>query len=380
MGDLVFPADFYVLDMEREGPKEVAPILLGRPFLRTARTKIDVSSGTLVMEVDGEVIHFDIFKAMKHPQDEATIHAMDVIDDLITDAQPMGADNVLAHTLQCSVYRKEDSLMMGEELVATLESLNISEPRCDSEIITLCSANKLFPSIEQAPKVELKPLPEQLKYMYLGEDETLPVIIKKNLREEQEAQLMELLRENKRAIGWTLADLSGISPDVCMHQLLLEDGAKPSREAQRRLNPIMMEVVQKEVLKLLDAGVIYRISDSKWVSPVHVVPKKRGITVEQNAEGELMPKRVQTGWRVCIDYRKLNGVTRKDHFPLSFMDQMLDRLAGKLHFFFLDGFSGYNQIPIAVKDQEKTTFTCPFGTFAFRRMSFGLCNAPGTFQ
>ncbi|CAM8880314.1 unnamed protein product [Rhodiola kirilowii] len=141
-----------------------------------------------------------------------------------------------------------------------------------------------------------------------------------------------------------------------------------------------MEVVQKEVQKLLDVDVIYPISDSQWVSPVHVVPKKTGITVELNAQGELVTKRIQNGWRVCIDYRKLNAVTRKDHFPLPFIDQMLDRLAGKPYFCFLDGFSGYNQIPIAAEDQEKTTFTCPFGTFAFRRMSFGLCNAPGTFQ
>ncbi|CAM9000347.1 unnamed protein product [Rhodiola kirilowii] len=141
-----------------------------------------------------------------------------------------------------------------------------------------------------------------------------------------------------------------------------------------------MEVVQKEIQKLLDADVIYPISDSQWVSPVHVVPKKTGITVEKNAEGEMVTTRVKNGWRMCIDYRKLNAVTRKDHFPLPFINQMLDRLAGKPYFCFLDGFSGYNQIPIAPEDQEKMTFTCPFGKFAFRRMSFGLCNAPDTFQ
>ncbi|CAM8978452.1 unnamed protein product [Rhodiola kirilowii] len=141
-----------------------------------------------------------------------------------------------------------------------------------------------------------------------------------------------------------------------------------------------MEIVQKEIQKLLDADVIYPISDSQWVSPVHIVPKKSGITVEEDAEGNMITTRIKNGWRMCIDYRKLNVVTRKDHFPLPFIDQMLDRLAGKSYFCFLDGFSGYNQIPIAPEDQEKTTFTCPFGTFAFRRMSFGLCNAPGTFQ
>ena len=143
---------------------------------------------------------------------------------------------------------------------------------------------------------------------------------------------------------------------------------------------MMKEVVRKEVLKWLNAGFIYAISDSSWVSPVHVVPKKGGFTVIRNEKNELIPTRTVIGWRVCIDYRKLNTATRKDHFPLPFIDQMLDRLAGHPHFCFLDGYSGYNQIAIAPEDQEKTTFTWPFGTFAFRRMSFGLCNAPGTFQ
>ncbi|CAN6707379.1 unnamed protein product [Malus baccata var. baccata] len=141
-----------------------------------------------------------------------------------------------------------------------------------------------------------------------------------------------------------------------------------------------MEVVKKEIIKFLDCGVIYPISDSHWVSPVQVVPKKSGVTVVKNAEDELVPNRIQTGWRVCINYRKLNNTTRKDHFPLPFIDQMLERLAGHSFYCFLDGYSGYNQIVIAPDDQEKTTFTCPFGTFAYRRMPFGLCNAPATFQ
>ncbi|CAL9001444.1 unnamed protein product [Prunus brigantina] len=156
-----------------------------------------------------------------------------------------------------------------------------------------------------------------------------------------------------------------------MHRILMEEDSKPSRDAQRRLNPNMKEVVRAEVLKLLDVGIIYPISDSKWVSPVQVVPKKSGITVVRNEKNELVPTRTITGWRVCIDYGKLNTSTRKDHFPLPFIDQMLDRLSGHAYYCFLDGFSGYNQIPIAPEDQEKTTFTCPFGTFAYRRMPFG---------
>ena len=142
----------------------------------------------------------------------------------------------------------------------------------------------------------------------------------------------------------------------------------------------MKEVIRKEVPKWLNAGFIYAISDSPWVSPVHVVPKKGGFTVIRNEKNELIPKRTVTGWRVCIDYRKLNTATRKDHHPLPFIDQMLDRLTGHLYYCFLDGYSGYNQIAIAPKDHEKTTFTCPYDTFAFRRMPFGLCNALVTFQ
>ncbi|GJR54049.1 reverse transcriptase domain-containing protein [Tanacetum coccineum] len=104
------------------------------------------------------------------------------------------------------------------------------------------------------------------------------------------------------------------------------------------------------------------------------------MTAVINNENELVPTRLVMGWRVCIDYRKLNEATRKDHFPLPFMDQMLERLAGNKYYCFLDGFSGYFQIPIDPKDQEKTTFTCPYRTLAYRRMPFGLCNAPSTFQ
>ena len=149
---------------------------------------------------------------------------------------------------------------------------------------------------------------------------------------------------------------------------------------RKRHNPLMKEVVRNEVLKWLNAGFIYAISYSSWVSPVHVVPKLGGFTVIRNEKNELIPTRTMTGWRVCIDYRKLNTTTRKDHYPLPFIDQKLDRLAGHPYFCFLDGYSSYNQIDIALDDQEKTTFTCPYDTFSFRRMPFGLCNAPATFQ
>jgi hypothetical protein len=177
-----------------------------------------------------------------------------------------------------------------------------------------------------------------------------------------------------------VANLRGIDPSICIHRIHLEEGARPSHEAQRRLNPNMKEVVMKEVVKLLDAGIIYPISDSKWISPTQVVPKKSGLTVVENAAVELIPQCTTTGWCVCIDYRKLNSHTRKDHFLLPFIDQILERLASQSYYCFLDGYSGYNQVAVDPQDQEMTTFTCPFGTFAYRRMPFGLCNAPATFQ
>ena len=155
---------------------------------------------------------------------------------------------------------------------------------------------------------------------------------------------------------------------------------KTSIEHQRRLNPIMKEVVRKEVLKWLNIDFIYAISDSTWESPVHVVPKKGGFTVIRNEKNELIPTRIVIGWRVCIYYKKLNTTTRKNPYPLPFIDQMLDRLARHPYLCFLDGYLGYTEISIALEDQEKTTFTCPYGTFAFIRMPFGLCNASATFQ
>ena len=142
----------------------------------------------------------------------------------------------------------------------------------------------------------------------------------------------------------------------------------------------MQEVVCDEVLKLLQAGIIYPISDSPWVSPTQVVPKKLGVTIAQNEKGEYMPTGLTTGWRVCIDYMRLNAVTMKDHFPLPFIKQLLERIYGHPFYCFLDGYSGYFQIEIVVEDQKKTTFTCLFGTYAYRRMPFSLCNAPATFQ
>ena len=124
----------------------------------------------------------------------------------------------------------------------------------------------------------------------------------------------------------------------------------------------MKEVVLKEIIKLYEEDIIYLVPNSNWVSPIHVVPKKTEMTTVKNDKGEMVPMRVQNGWGMCIDFYKLNEVTKKDHFPIPFLDQMVERLAEKPLFCFLDGFSGFYQIFIAQKDQEKFFFTCTYVT------------------
>jgi hypothetical protein len=149
-------------------------------------------------------------------------------------------------------------------------------------------------------------------------------------------RLVATMKKYWSVIGYSLKDLKGINPSLCTHHIPMEQDHKLVREHQRWLNNAMREVVKKEVLKLLKAGVIYPVSDSDWVSPVQVVPKKGGMTVMCNEKNELIPQHIVTGWWMCIDYRKFNKATRKDHFPLPFIDEMLERLANH-SFYYLDG-------------------------------------------
>ncbi|KAK5771266.1 hypothetical protein PVK06_047456 [Gossypium arboreum] len=338
--------------MEEDNAPRSSDLLLGGPFLSTASTKIDIRSETLTMEFDREIVKFDVYDAISHPREILSVNRVDIIDSLVEE------------TFE-SIY--EDKF---EFIVDDYKSLN--------ELLSP-SNTKLLPSVVQALDLELKPLLEHLKYAFLGKGNTLSIIVSNKLSKLEEESLIQVLQNHKEAIGWTITDLKGISPLTCTHRIYLEENTKPRREAQGRLNLNMIEVVKKEIIKLLDADIIYPISDSRWVSLVQVVPKKTGMIVKKNAEGDLVPTRVQNGWHVCIDYRKVNSYTRKDHFRLPFIDQMLERLAGKTQFCCLDGYSGFFQIPVALEDQEKTIFTFPFGTFTYRRMPFGLWNAPTTF-
>nr|GEV59877.1 reverse transcriptase domain-containing protein [Tanacetum cinerariifolium] len=167
-------------------------------------------------------------------------------------------------------------------------------------------------------------------------------------------------------------DIKGIDPRFCTHKILMEDDYKPAVQSQRRVNPKIHDVIKKEVIKLLDAGMIYPISDSPRVSPIHCVPKKGGMTVVANENNELIPTRLVTGWRVCIDYRKLNDATRKDHFPLSFMDQMLERLAGNEFYCFLDG-TFQRRMMFSFHDMIEKTMEVFMGDFSVFGDSFSSC-------
>nr|GFA57536.1 DNA-directed DNA polymerase [Tanacetum cinerariifolium] len=265
-------------------------------------------------------------------------------------------DEPISPEFNATYYDPEEDILILEALLN-----NDPEPRSQIKRITF---------------LELKELPPHLEYAFMGENEKWPVIIAKDLNINEKTTLINVLKSRMKAIAWKLTDIRGIDPEFCSHKILLEEDFSPKLQSQRRVNLKIHDVIKKEVEKLLDAGLIYPISESPWVSPVHCVPKKGGMTVIKNDKNELVPTRLVTGWRVCIDYRKLNEATRKDHFPLPFMDQMLERQAVNEYYYFLDGFSGYFQIPIDPKDQEKTMFTCPYGTFAYKRMPFGLCNAP----
>ncbi|RDX74158.1 Retrovirus-related Pol polyprotein, partial [Mucuna pruriens] len=292
---------------------------------------------------------------MKHPTKDPSLFGIDVIDELVAEYMQLEANNV-------------EFSNFSEDIDVISYVGSMTDEFNYDELLMMKNWN-----VQNMPESKL-PRP---KSAYKHKDEVIaesfkqfPIIITNNLHEEQEVKLLQVLRKHKKAIGWRLSDLPRINPSICMHKILMEEEARPIRQQQRRLNLTILDVVKKEVMKLLVVGIIYPISDSQWVNSVQVVSKKSGMTVTKNQHGELVPMRIQNNWQA----------TRKEHFPLPFIDQVLEKLAGKPHYCFLDGFSGYMQIHIAPEDQHKTTFTCPFNTFAYTRMSFALCYAPSTFQ
>ncbi|GJR38135.1 reverse transcriptase domain-containing protein [Tanacetum coccineum] len=275
----IFPVDFVVLEMDED---ELIPIILGRPFLATARAVIDVHEGKLSLRVESETITFNIGKSMK------------------------------------SKHSRDDYLYCANHTFKLVQEQWVNIVNHDGELV-ISSALSTVKKIDSS--------------RFFG-------IIK------------------GRSLG-VLRTLKGSTHPSVLTKSSWKTSSNQVSSLKDELTPT---------------------SRSPWVSSVKVVPKKGGMTVVRNEKDELIPQWTVTGWRVCIDYHKLNNATQKDHFPLLFIDQMLERLAGHEYYCFLDGFSGYFQIPITPEDQEKTTFTSPYGTFAYKRIPFGLCNALITFQ
>ena len=324
-----FPVDFVVLDTQpvvNQGTQ--FPVILGRPFLATANAIIHCRGGLMTLSFGNMTVNLNIFNVIKGMGDEEDMCEINMVDSVVQKyLDNVSHDDPLKSCLVSPSWDEEVTTLESEFLHSIIEHKDVLEVNGWKPKFETLPPNedKTLPSEERPPKLELKPLPTHLKYAFLGEEDTFPVIISSSLDLTQETQLLEILKTHRIALGWTIADIKGISPLICTHRIHLEEDVKPSRQPQRRLNPIMKEVVKKEVLKLLDVGVIYPIADSKWVSPTQVVPKKSGVTVVANENNELIPTCVTSGWRVCIDYRKLNAGTRKDQKVLN--DQTNQRIA-----------------------------------------------------
>nr|GEW52836.1 reverse transcriptase domain-containing protein [Tanacetum cinerariifolium] len=402
VGSFHFPDDFVVVDFDAD-PR--VPLILKRSFLKTRRALIDVFEGELTLRVGKEAITFNLDQPSRYSANysDMTAKHIDVIDmaceeysqevlgfsNTISSGNPTPFYDLIVSATSPTLTLFENSDFLLEEVdafisvedeptssefhqpylepegdILLLEAFLNDDPSLPPPIqrnylpevrkeLKICEAKTDKSSVDEPPVVELKALPPHLEYAFLEGNDKLSVIITKDLSVEEKTALLTVLKSHKRAIAWKLSNISRVST----------------------LNFVPTKFLWKRTLHQQS-----NIREDPWVSPVHCVPKKGGFTVVKNKDNELILTRLVTSWRVCIDYHKLNEATLKDHFPLPFMDQMLERLAGNQYYCFLDVFSGYFQIPIDPKDQEKTTFTCPYGTFAYRRMPFGLCNAPSTFQ
>nr|GFA20960.1 reverse transcriptase domain-containing protein [Tanacetum cinerariifolium] len=340
-----------------------------RSFLKTRRVSIHVFEGELTLRVGKEAITLNLDQTSRYSANynDMTANRIDVIDmaceeysqevlgfsDMVTSGYPTPYYDPIVSTISLTLtpFKNSDFLLEEVDAFLALEddptSPEVYQSYLDSkgDILLLEAFLNDEPSLPLSnqgnylPEVELKDLPPHLEYVFLEGDDKLPVIIAKDLSIEEKTTLITVLKSHKRAVAWKLFDIKGIDPEFYTHKIIIEGDFEPANQHQRRVNLKIHDVIKQEVPKLLDAGLICPISDSPWVSPVHCVPKKGGFTIIENKENELIPTRLVTGWRVCIDYRKLNEATRKDHFPLPFMDQMLERLARNQYYCFLDGFS-----------------------------------------
>ncbi|MCO5596794.1 hypothetical protein L7F22_050864 [Adiantum nelumboides] len=224
--------------------------------------------------------------------------------------------------------------------------------------------------IVQQPMRELKEPgasydgPEKAKKIDLAEpgEEPIPAYIATDLTKEEEQLLIATLKQYKDVFAWSYKDLKGVDPSICQHTIPFKSDAKPSRQRPYTYNETFARKIKEEIDKLKEAEFIYEIEHTDWVSPIVVVLKKNGKL------------------RVCVNLKKVNATTIGDNYPLSITDHVIEQVAGREAYSFLDGFSGYNQLAIKPEDQHKTAFATEWGIFAYRVMPFGITNAPATFQ
>ncbi|CAA7016379.1 unnamed protein product [Microthlaspi erraticum] len=321
VGNVEIPTNFVILEMDEE-PKD--PLILGRPFLATAGAIINLfwveTLDQFADEYLEELATADQLQlALTEKAEEKSYFNTESLEyaQLLDSHRGTVPNDVVEEIIGRSVRVEEIHKVEAEH--------DLEQPSDDdwSEV--------------KAPKVDLKTLPDGLRYAFLGPNSTYPVIVNQELTPPQLTSLLNELRKFKRAIGYSLEDIKGISPELCTHRIHLDNESKGSIEHQRRLNPNLKEVVKKEILKLLDAGVIYPISDSTWVSPVHCVPKKGGITVVKNEKDEMIPTRTITGHRMCIDYRKVKAPATFQRCMTSIFSDLIEDTVEV----FMDDFSVY---------------------------------------
>nr|GFA96352.1 reverse transcriptase domain-containing protein [Tanacetum cinerariifolium] len=245
-------------------------------------------------EVSSPIYEPIISSSLKNltPFDASDFLLMEEADAFITiDDEPISS------SIDATYYDPEGDILILEALLN-----NDPEPLLNQKdfFSTLYKDLKVIepktqPEEDEPPEVELKELPPHIEYAFLGNNRERPVIIAKDLSSNEKTDLINVLKTRKKAIAWKLTDIKGINPEFCSHKILLEEEHSPKVQSQRRVNPKIHDIIKKEVEKLLDAGLIYPISDIPWVSPIHCVPKKGGMTVIKNDEKELVPTRLVTG-------------------------------------------------------------------------------------
>ncbi|KAK1606342.1 hypothetical protein QYE76_030015 [Lolium multiflorum] len=297
-GKIKYPADFLVLG---SAASDHCPIIFGRPFLNTCGAIIDCKKEKILTRFAGEPYEFNFSKFTKTP------YKADLPSNDFKMEQCASIVLVPNNPLQQHLENSESEAFRKER--DELEEIFLRQPilKHDLPVEDLGTT----PPPKEDPVFDLKPLPDNLKYAHIDDKKIYPVIISSKLSEIEEERLLEILKKHRGAIGYTLDDLKGISPSICQHAINMEEDAKPVVEHQRRLIPKMKEVVRNEVLKLLEAGIIYPIADSRWVSPVHCVPKKGGMTVVPNDNDELIPQRIVVG----LENIAYDPVPVNDSFP-----------------------------------------------------------------